>query len=118
MLGGGCWMPPRPALNRFRVAIARDPRGFERIALAPGLKRRLGGLSEESMLKRPPRGYQEDHPAARWLKFQSFTVGRRLKDSEATGARLTSILQGHYEDMLPLVRWLNSTLGLEPARAR
>jgi len=118
MLGGGCWMPPRPALQKFRVAIANDARGFEKIALAPKLKRTLGGLSEESMLKRAPRGYEEDHPAARWLKFQSFTVGRRLSDAEVTGARLTPILQNHYEVMLPLVRWLNTTLGLKPARAR
>jgi uncharacterized protein (DUF2461 family) len=70
------------------------------------------------MLKRAPRGYEEDHPAARWLKFQSFTVGHRLSDKEVTGARLTAILQAHYEAMLPLVRWLNTTLGLAPAQAR
>jgi len=118
MLGGGCWMPPRPALNKFRVAIAREPRAFERIVFAPALKRRMGALSEESMLKRAPRGYDEDHPAARWLKFQSFTVGRRLSDAEVTGARLTSTLQSHYEAMLPLVRWLNTTLGLAPTKTR
>ena len=118
MLGGGCWMPLRPALNKFRVAIARDPRGFEKLVLAPKLKRGLGALSEESMLKRAPRGYDEAHPAARWLKFQSFTVGKRLSDAEVTSARLTGILQSHYEVMLPLVRWLNTTLGLAPARAR
>ena len=118
MLGGGCWMPPRTALKKFRAAIAGDPRGFERIALAPPLRRRLGGLSEESMLKRAPRGYEEAHPAVRWLKFQSFTVGRPLTDAEVTGSRLTAILQSHYELMLPLVRWLNTTLGLAPARGR
>ena len=118
MLGGGCWMPPRPALNKFRVAIARDAKAFERIVRAPRLERGLGGLDEGSMLKRAPRGYDEDHPAARWLKFQSFTVGRKLTDAEVTGTRLTTILQGHYETMLPLVRWLNTTLGLAPAKTR
>ena len=117
-VGGGCWMPPRPALNRFRAAIAKDPRGFERIVLAPSLRRRFGGLSEEEMLKRVPRGYPADHPAARWLRHQSFTVGRPLKDTEATSARLTAILEADYVAMLPLVRWLNGTLGLEPRRRR
>jgi len=117
-VGGGCWMPPRPALNRFRAAIAKDPRGFERIVLAPSLRRRFGGLSEEEMLKRVPRGYPADHPAARWLRHQSFTVGRPLKDAEATSARLTAILEADYVAMLPLVRWLNGTLGLEPRRRR
>jgi len=111
-------MPPRPALQKFRAAIARDPRGFERIVLAPALRRRFGELSDEESLKRVPRGYAEDHPAARWLRHQSFTVGRSLTDAQVTGPRLTAILESDYEAMLPLVRWLNGTLGLKPLRRR
>jgi len=117
-VGGGCWMPPRPALLKFRAAIAADLRGFERVVRAPSLLRRFRGLSEEEMLKRTPRGYAEDHPAARWLRHQSFTVGRRLSDAQVTSARLTAILETDYRTMLPLVRWLNGTLGLEPLRRR
>src|SRR5262249_12367973 len=105
-------------LQKFRAAIARDLRGFERLVLAPSLKRRLGGLSQESVLKRAPRGYPDDHPAARWLKFQSFTVGRPITDAQVTGARLTAILPSDYRATLPLVRWLKATRGLEPARRR
>jgi uncharacterized protein (TIGR02453 family) len=117
-VGGGCWMPPRPALQRFRAAIARDPRGFERIVLAPSLRRRFGGLSEEEMLKRVPRGYSADHPAARWLRYGSFTVGRAMTDAQVTGARLTAFLEADYVVILPLVRWLNRVVGLEPLRRR
>src|SRR6266571_2173368 len=53
-VGGGCWRPPRPALQRFRTCLADDTRGFERIVKSPLLRRRLGALSEESMLKRTP----------------------------------------------------------------
>jgi uncharacterized protein (TIGR02453 family) len=118
LVGGGCWMPPREALKKFRAAIASDPRAFERVVLAPTLKRRLGGLSEESALKRMPRGYCDDHPAARWLKFQSFTVGRSLTDAQVTSGRLTAILEADYAAMLPLVRWLNAVLGLKSAQHR
>jgi len=117
-VGGGCWMPPRPALQKFRAAIARDPRGFERIVQGAVIRRRFGGLSDEEMLKRVPRGFDPDHPAARWLRFQSFTVGRGLTDAQVTSARLTAILEADYRAMLPLVRWLNGTLGLEPLRRR
>lgn len=118
MVGGGCWMPPRPALQKFRASIAADPRGFERAALTPRLRRRLGELSEESMLKRVPRGFEADHPAADWLRYQSFTVGRRLTDAEVKSPRLTTALGTDFKAMLPLVRWLNSTLGLQPAERR
>lgn len=117
-VGGGCWMPPRPALQRFRAAIANDPRGFERIVLAPARRRRFGDLSDENVLKHMPRGYSPNHPAARWLRHQSFTVGRRLSDAQVTGARLTALLEKDYELMLPLVRWLNGTLGLKPRKGR
>jgi uncharacterized protein (TIGR02453 family) len=117
-VGGGCWMPPRPALQRFRAAIAKDPRGFERVVLAARIRRRLGALSEDAMLKRVPRGYAQDHPAARWLRHGSFTLGRGLTDAEVTNSRLTATLEADFALILPLVRWLNAALGFQPARRR
>jgi hypothetical protein len=35
-----------------------------------------------------------------------------------TGTRLTAILENDYAAMLPLVRWLNTALGLESLRNR
>ena len=118
MVGGGCWMPPRPALQRFRAGIAADPRGFERIVNAPKLKRRMGTLSDERVLKRVPRGFDQEHPAAHWLKHQSFTMGRALTDDQVLSSRLTATLESDFALLVPLVRWLNSTLGLQQARHR
>ena len=118
LVAGGCWMPPRPALQKFRAAIAADPQAFERIVLAPAMKKRMGGLDEDGMLKRVPRGFAPDHPAARWLRYQSFTVGRSLTDAQVTGPRLTATLADDFATMLPLVRWLNGVLGLEARKYR
>ena len=109
MVGGGLWMPPRPQLNTLRDAIAEDPEGFDR--MAKGLTKKFGGLDDEAVLKRMPRGFSEDHPAAKWLRYQSFTSGRMLKDSEITSARLPATLAQDFEGLLPLVRWLNGALG-------
>jgi hypothetical protein len=65
-----------------------------------------------------PRGYSEDHPAAKWLRYQTFTSGRTLKDSDVTSDNLPSLLATEYKALLPLVRWLNGTLGFKPAAAR
>jgi uncharacterized protein (TIGR02453 family) len=117
-VAGGCWMPPRPALQRFRARLAADLRGWERIVLAPAFRKRFGSLSEDDMLKRVPRGFECDHPAGRWLRHQSFTVSRALTDAQVTNARLTATLADDFTRMLPLVRWLNSALGFEPAEER
>jgi uncharacterized protein (TIGR02453 family) len=117
-VGGGIWMPPRTVLNRIRAAIDDDPLALERIVRAPALVRRYGGLDEESMLKRMPRGYRDDHKGANWLRHQSFTVGRMLSDDQVTSARLVSLLEADFEVMRPLVRWINAALGLKQASGR
>lgn len=104
-------MPPRPVLARLREAIAKDARGFGRLLSESRLRKRFGGLSEENSLKRMPRGYAEDHPAAPWLRHQSFTLGRMLTDAQVTSSRLPATLEGDFALLLPLVRWLNACLG-------
>lgn len=110
MLGAGLWMPPRPQLDKLRDAIAEKPARFDKIAR--GIPKRFGGLDDSAMLKRMPRGYAEDHPAAQWLRYQSFTSGRTLTDAEVTNTKLPSLLCREYEALLPLVRWINDALGL------
>jgi uncharacterized protein (TIGR02453 family) len=112
-VGGGMWMPPREALVRLRDAIAEDPRRFARIAGDPRLVRRFGGLSDEAMLKRVPRGFAPDHPAARWLRYQSFVTGRELSDAQVVSARLPALLEADFRLIVPLVRWINGVLGLK-----
>ena len=110
MLGAGVWMPPRQQLGRLRDSIAEKPAQFERIARS--IPRRFGGLDDSAVLKRMPRGYPDDHPAAKWLRYQSFTSGRTLRDSDVTSVKLPSLLAREYEALLPLVRWVNGVFGL------
>jgi len=116
MLGAGLWMPPRPQLNKLRDALARDPKTFERVVRS--LPDRFDGLDDETALKRMPRGYAEDHPAAKWLKYQSFTTGRTLTDTQVTSKSLADLLAKEFAAVLPLVRWLNETLGFKSAARR
>jgi uncharacterized protein (TIGR02453 family) len=117
-VGAGIWMPPRPSLNRLRDAIVEDHQRFARIVEHPTVRRRFGGLDDEAMLKRMPRGFADDHPAARWLRHQSFTVGRSLTDRQVLGAGLGARLESEFRLMMPLVRWLNGAMGFRPAARR
>ena len=116
MIGAGLWRPPRPQLKKLRDAIADNPEAFDKVARS--IPRRFGGLDDEDALKRMPRGYPEDHPAGKWLRFQSFTSGRTLTDAQVTSASLAALLAREYEALLPLVRWLNGALGLKQASHR
>ncbi len=116
--GGGIWMPPRPALQRIRQSLVDDVEGWEEIVLARGFKRRFGELDPEGMLTRMPRGYEDTHPAARWLKHQSFTAGVELSAAEVQSAGLPDTLAKHFAAMAPMVRWLNDALGLKASTMR
>ncbi len=117
-LGAGIWMPPRGQLGKIRDALAEDPAGFGAVVESAAMKRRYGKLEDESMLKRLPRGYEPGHPAERWLRYQSFTLGRSVPEREALGGKLPQILERDYKALLPLVRWLNRALGYNPATSR
>jgi uncharacterized protein (TIGR02453 family) len=118
LLGGGLWMPPKEQLARLRDALAEDPRPFARLVDAPAFRRRFGALDQEAMLVRLPRGYAPGHPAARWLRYRSFTAGRMLPDREALSNKLVTVLVNDFGRLGPFVRWLNAAVGFPPAARR
>lgn len=117
-VGGGMWMPARGVLNRLRDCLADDHQAFDRIVSGKAFLRRFGGLDDEAVLKRMPRGFPENHPAAHWLKYRSFVAGREITQRQVMSAGLPTLLEKDFLALLPLVRWLNGALGLRPATQR
>ncbi len=117
-VGGGIWMPPRETLNQLRDSIAAKPAEFEKSMSATGFKRRFGKLSEEAMLTRLPRGFAPGHPAEPWLRYQSFTAGAELTDTQVLDRRVVDRVEKDFKTMLPFVRWLNKSLGYQPGDRR
>jgi uncharacterized protein (TIGR02453 family) len=116
--GGGVWMPPRPALNKLREALDEDHESFEAIVKAPTFKRRFGAMETEAKLTRMPRGFADTHPAADWLRYQSFTAGQALTMAQVQSSKLPETLAKSFAAMTPLVRWLNRAMGFREASAR
>jgi uncharacterized protein (TIGR02453 family) len=117
-VAGGIWMPARPALDKIRQALADEPEALDRIVAARGFRRRFKAITEEAMLTRLPRGYAEGHPAARWLRYKSFTAYRPLTGREIESARLPATLERDFAALVPLVRWLNGAIGYRAADRR
>lgn len=117
-IGGGIWMPPRATLNRIRARIDEEHASLAAVLRELELSRRFGGLAEEAMLTRMPRGFDADHPAGELLRHRSFTVGRMLTERELLSPQLPELLAKEYARILPLVRWLNAALGLRALARR
>jgi uncharacterized protein (TIGR02453 family) len=115
---GGVWMPPAPALKRVRAALDVGHEEFNAIVKARAFRKQFGDLSTEAVLKRMPRGFDPDHPAGDWLRYQSFTVSCPLRQSEVTAATLPDRLEEAFRSITPFVRWLNSAMGFRPHSSR
>jgi uncharacterized protein (TIGR02453 family) len=117
-VAGGIWMPARPALDRIRQALADEPEALDEIVAASAFRRRFKAITEEAMLTRLPRGYDQGHPAARWLRYKSFTAYRALTEREIESPRLAAMLERDFATLVPLVRWLNGAIGYQAATRR
>jgi uncharacterized protein (TIGR02453 family) len=108
-IGGGIYAPDPRELARIREHIASHARRLRAIVEAPAFRRRLGGL-EGTQLTRMPRGYTEDHPAARYLRFKQLYAGRSYGVELATSPRFYAEVLRVFRIVAPLVAFLNAPL--------
>ena len=117
-VAGGIWMPSRQSLGKLRDRLADDARPLARIVEAPAFRRRFGPFTSDAILTRVPRGFAPDHPAAKWLRFQSFTASRNLPLADLLSPKLVGKVARDFAALVPLVRWINESLGFMPAKNR
>jgi uncharacterized protein (TIGR02453 family) len=103
-VGLGTWHPDGPTLNRIRAAIADDPKGW---------KRALGGKKfaetfrlEGDSLKRPPKGYDPDHPLIDDLKRKDFIAVMKLTNTAVTAPGFIDEYTRLCKTGVPLMRFL------------
>lgn len=85
-LGAGVWRPDGPALTAIRERIVEEPARWKRVRDNKPF-RSLWSLEGES-LKRPPRGYDADHPYVEDLKRKDHIAGMPLNHDELFSAGL------------------------------
>ncbi len=104
--GGGIYMPDAEQLKGIRKALATRSDEFLAIVNDARFKKRFGKI-EGDKLQRIPKGYDESHPMAEWLKLKQFFVGKSLAESVCYKASLVGTIASLYEEANPLVKFLN-----------
>ena len=79
-VGAGIWHPDGASLKKIRDHLVADPAAWKR-AVNGKRFREIFELSGDS-LKRPPRGYDADHPLIEDLKRKDFIAVTRLKQGD------------------------------------
>jgi uncharacterized protein (TIGR02453 family) len=109
-LGAGMWRPESAALAAIRQRIgdkqaewlrARDDKGFSRHF-------RLGGES----LKRPPRGYDKEHPMIVDIRRKDFIAIKNMSHADALNPRFQQKVETAFQASVPYMRFLCKAVGV------
>ena len=107
--GAGIWKPDGPSLDKIRTAIDAQPDNWEKVINDRKLIKRFEEIVGES-LKRPPRGYDADHPYIEDLMRKSFFLKYNMDDSQALSPRFIDQVEQAYIDAVPLLRFMTNAL--------
>ena len=107
-VGLGLWHPDGPTLKKIRDHLVAQPAGWKRVLRAKRFSQHFE--LEGDSLKRPPRGYDPEHPLVEDLKRKDFIGVTRLRQSDVTGAGFLDQFTDLCRAGTPLVRYLCAAL--------
>lgn len=109
-VGGGLWQPEPPMLARVRRHVGKHGTELTKIITNKNFKKNFGSLSEEDTLKRVPKGFENDHEYAHFLKLKSFIASKEFTATEATGKGFGQKIDKVLRELGPLNQFLEEAL--------
>jgi uncharacterized protein (TIGR02453 family) len=108
--GMGLWHPDTATAGKIRDAIVADGKGWRRASAGDKL-RGICKLEGES-LKRPPRGYDPDHPLIEDLKRKDFLALTRFTEQDACDPHFLERFTAVCKAGAPFSAFLTGAVGL------
>jgi uncharacterized protein (TIGR02453 family) len=109
-VGAGIWHPEPGALKRIRKAIVDDDKTWGRIKDGRDFRSTCGMAGES--LKRPPPGFDANHPFIDDIKRKDFATMATLDDKRVAGARFMDDLLDAFRSSSPFLAFLTKAVGL------
>ena len=108
-IAGGIWMPMAPELKKIRQEIDYCFNEFNKLVTNKKFIAQFGALEhgEDVVLKRAPKGYEEDNPAINYLKLKSFIASTSISDADLTSKNLVKIVIDACAGLQPLIHFIN-----------
>jgi uncharacterized protein (TIGR02453 family) len=108
-IAGGVYMPGPPELAAIRHHILARPGEFKKIVTNRKLVESMGPLQGES-LKKVPRGFPDDSPAADFLRMKQWMFFKTFDPAVAADPELADFVIARMKAAAPLVAFLNAPL--------
>lgn len=103
--GAGIWRPDGPSLKAIREAIVEHPKAWIEVSRSKNF--RLEGDS----LKRPPRGFDKDHPLIEDLKRKDHIAFVSLTAKDLVKKNFLKSYTRHCQNFAPYVQFIAKALG-------
>ena len=109
-LGIGIWRPDKDSLAAIRRSIADEPKKYQRVIEDPTMlaQWRIGGES----LKRPPRGFDKEHPLIEEIKRKDHILVADLSLEQAESRQLMELALERFRAAKKHTRWLCKAIGV------
>ena len=110
-LGAGIWQPETAAVAKIREHIVKSGAAWKKARDDAAQKRAWGKLVGES-LKRPPRGFDAEHPLIEDLKRKDFVLFREVSAASVSRKDFADKTAEAYAKAKPLMRFVCKSLDL------
>lgn len=109
ILAGGVWMPNKEVLNNIRKYISNHFVELEDIIYDENFANVFGDLANEKLIK-VPKGFEENHPAANFLRYKSFVVEKPISKKILLSDNLEDYIVDYCKAMLPFILFLRKAV--------
>lgn len=109
LIGGGIWYADGKQLAAIRQEIDYNADELKTIIDEPKFKKYFKQLEGEK-LKRPPKGYDKEHPDIEWLKMKQFMVWSPLAKELYTSDSFADYVLDVYQAMIPFINFWDAVL--------
>lgn len=108
-VGGGIWQPMPPELKKVRQEVDYNLDEFKKIIGSKKFKSVYKELykGNDVSLVRLPKGYEENNPAAEFLKLKSYLAMTTLSEKDLTSKDLLKKTLLAFEALQPMIEFLN-----------
>jgi uncharacterized protein (TIGR02453 family) len=109
-MAAGLWHPDPAAANQIRAAIADQPERWVSAKQDPAFLKAGFQLAGDSA-KRPPPGFDRDHPLLEDLMRRDFIAVADLTESAVCAAGFPAAFAGRCRSAVPFMRFLTEAVG-------
>jgi uncharacterized protein (TIGR02453 family) len=110
-VGCGIWHPDSKGLAKIRKTIHKDQAGWKRAAMGKAFLSKFKMLGDS--LKRPPKGYDAEHPLIAELKRKDFIASSDLDYDELFDKSVIKNVSARMKKAVPMMKFLCGALRLK-----